>query len=175
MKCKPNVALIGFMGTGKTVIGKQLAKRLDKKFIDTDSLIENQAGKSIPLLFAEEGELRFRELEIRVIKQVSGLKDVVIACGGGIVLNKINIDYLQRNALITLLKASPETILERVESDGEERPLLHTSNKLKKIKELLSYRKPFYERAAELTIETSFNSVDDVVDEIIRKINSGTR
>ena len=167
---KTSIALIGFMGTGKTVVGKALAERLGKGFIELDALIERKTGKTIPEIFQQDGEIGFRELEIEVTKEVSGKKNVVIACGGGIVLNKINIDRLRKECLITYLTASPEVILKRTATDASERPLLNAANKTLTVEELLRFRKPFYERAADITIDTSKLSIGSVVEQIIGKM-----
>ena len=102
---KSSIALIGFMGTGKTAVGRALAKKLNREFVELDSLIEQRAGKSIPDIFQQDGEIAFRELEIEVTKEVSRAKNLVIGCGGGIVLNKINIDRLRKEARIVYLTA----------------------------------------------------------------------
>jgi len=167
---KNSIALIGFMGTGKTVVGKVLAERLGKEFLEMDALIEQKAGKTIPEIFQREGEEAFRQLEIEAAKQVSQRKNVVIACGGGVVLNKINIDRLKKESLLVYLKASPEVILRRTSSDTSERPLLKTANKASTVNELLRFRKPFYERAADITIDTSKLGIDSVVAQIISKV-----
>ena len=167
---KTSIALIGFMGTGKTVVGKALAERLGKEFIELDALIERKAGKTIPEIFQRDGEIGFRELEIEVTEEVSGKKNVVIACGGGIVLNKINIDRLRKECLIAYLTASPEVILKRTATDANERPLLNAANKTLTVEELLRFRKPFYERAADITIDTSKLDVGSVVEQIISKV-----
>ena len=167
---KSNIALIGFMGTGKTAVGKALAEKLGRAFIELDSLIEQKAGKTIPEIFQQDGEIRFRELEIEVAKQVSGKKNAVIACGGGVVLNKINIDRLRQECVIVHLTASPEAILRRTSGDENERPLLKTTNKALNIRELLRFRKPFYERAADIAIDTSKLDIDSVVERIIKKV-----
>ena len=153
---RTSIALIGFMGTGKTVVGKALAEKLDKEFIEMDSLIEQKARKTIPEIFQQDGEIRFRELEIEVAEQVSGKKNAVIACGGGVVLNKINIDRLRQECVIVHLTASTETILRRTSGDKTERPLLRARNKALNIRELLRFRKPFYERATDITVDTSW-------------------
>lgn len=168
---KSSLALIGFMGTGKTVVGKALAKKLGKQFIELDALIERKTGKTIPEIFQQDGEIAFRELEIEVTKEVAGKKNTVIACGGGVVLNKINIDRLRKECLVVYLKASPGVILKRTVKDENERPLLATVNKALAVKELLKYRQPFYERAADITIDTSKLDVASVVTEIIKKVN----
>ncbi len=167
---KSSIALIGFMGVGKTVVGKALAKKLNKRFIELDTMIERRAGKPIPEIFRQDGEIAFRELEIEVIKEVSKEKNLVIACGGGVVLNKINIDRLKRESIIVYLAASPGTILKRVLSDGETRPLLNVSDKAAEIRGLIRFRKPFYERAADIKIDTSKQDVDSIVGQIIIKI-----
>ncbi len=166
---KSNIALIGFMGAGKSAVGKVLARELNKEFIEMDSLIEQKAGKPIPEIFQQDGEVAFRELEIEVTKDVSRNRNQVIACGGGIVLNKINIDRLRKSSVIVYLTASPRVIMKRV-SNGEERPLLKVANPTLTIQELLRYRKPFYERAADITINTSKMNVDSIAEQIISQV-----
>ena len=166
---KSSIALIGFMGVGKTAVGQALAEKLSRKFVEMDALIEQKAGKPIPEIFQQDGEIAFRELEIEVAKEVSQGKNQVIACGGGVVLNQINIDRLKKGAALVYLTASPEAILKRVSSGGEERPLLKTSDKATVIREMLSFRKPFYERASDITIDTSKLDIDAVVEQIITK------
>ena len=167
VRMKTNIALIGFMGTGKTSVGRALATKLNKEFIRTDDLIVELVGKSIPEIFGQDGESRFRELEIEVVKKISDKKGLVIDCGGGVILNKINVDNLEKNSRIILLTASPEVIFERVLKDGEQRPLLNTWDKLKRIKQLLFLREPLYKRSADFEIDTSNLKVDQVVDKIL--------
>ncbi len=167
---KTNIALIGFMGTGKTVVGQLLAKKLDRKFIELDSLIEQRAGKSIPEIFQQDGEIAFRELEIELTKKVAGEKYSVIACGGGIVLNKVNIDRLRESSRIVYLTASPKVILKRVSIEKGQRPLLEVDNPTLAILQLLRFRKPFYERAADLTVSTSKLDINAVAEQIIEKL-----
>jgi shikimate kinase len=168
-KLKSSVALIGFMGTGKTAIGKILAEKLGKRFIELDELIEKRAGKTINNIFREQDEIAFREIEISTVKEVAGEKNQVIACGGGVVLNRINIDRLKQEARIVLLTATPSLIFKRV-STGNNRPLLNTEHRLRSIRELLKFRRPFYERAADYNISTSKLSVEAVADQIIEKL-----
>jgi len=167
---KTSIALIGFMGTGKTVVGKSLAERLGKEFIELDALIERKARKTIPEIFRQDGEIAFRELEIEAAKGIAGKKNVVIACGGGVALNKINIDRLGQECLIVYLMASPEVILKRTATDKNERPLLRADNRALTVKELLGFRRPFYERAADITIDTSTLDIGSVVVQITKKI-----
>ena len=165
---KSSIALIGFMGVGKTVVGKVLAEKLGKKFVELDYLIEQKARKTIPEIFDQEGEVAFRELEIEITKEVTNKRNQVIACGGGIVLNKINIDRLKRDSIIVYLMASPMVVLRRV-SNGGDRPVLTTIN-LPIIRELLKFRQPFYERAADFKINTSKMYVNSVAEQIISKV-----
>ncbi len=165
-----NVALIGFMGTGKTAVAHLLAKKLDREFVELDSLIEQKAGKSIPEIFQQDGEIAFRELEIGVTKEVAGRKNAVIACGGGLVLNKINIDRLRKEGIVVYLTASPRVILKRVSSEEGSRPLLEVDNPALAIQELLKFRRPFYERAADITVNTSKLSISAVAEQIIERL-----
>ncbi len=167
---KTNVALIGFMGAGKTAVGKALAKRLNRKFVELDLLIERKAGKSIPEIFQQDGEVAFRELEIEVAKEVAREKYQVIACGGGVVLNKINIDRLSEESRIVYLAASPRVILKRISGEGGERPLLKVDNPSSTIQGLLRFRKPFYETATDIKIDTSKLDIDSVVEQIISRL-----
>ncbi|NVM01085.1 MAG: shikimate kinase [Candidatus Helarchaeota archaeon] len=169
---KSNIALIGFMGTGKTTVGEKLAKILKMDFIELDEFIEELAGKPIPLIFKEDGEIRFREYEIEACKKVSIKNNVVIACGGGVVLNKINIDYLKQKGIIIYLEATPVVIYERTMIEGKEkRPLLDNPNPMKSIKDLLEFRAPFYKAAAQYTINTEkdINSIINEIVEIFKK------
>ncbi len=166
---KSNIALIGFMGAGKTAVGKVLAKKLDKKFVEMDALIEQKTGKSIPEIFQQDGETVFRELEIEVAKEVAQGKNQVIACGGGVALNKINIDRLKKESVIVYLTASSEVILRRTSTSEGERPLLNTTDKASTIQEMLTYREPFYERAADIKIDTTELDINAVADQIIIK------
>jgi shikimate kinase len=155
------------MGTGKTAVGKLLALKLGKEFIETDALIEKKAGRSIPEIFRQDGEIGFRELEIEVIKNIAGRKNAVIACGGGIVLNTINIDRLRQECVIVYLTASPSVILRRTSADEGARPLLAVTDRLKQIKELSRFRRPFYERAADITVNTSRLKPEEIAGIII--------
>lgn len=162
---KTNIALIGFMGAGKTVVGQVLATKLKKEFIELDELIVRRAGKLITQIFAEDGEIAFRELEIAVTKEVAGKQNQVIATGGGVILNRINVDRLRESSIIVYLAVSPVEILKRVAGD-QGRPLLDTPDREKRIKELLSLRRPLYEQAADIKVNTTRKSIQSIVDEI---------
>ncbi len=167
---KTNIALIGFMGTGKTAVGQVLAKKLGRKFFELDLLIEQKAGKSIAEIFQQDGETAFRELEIEVTKEIAREKYSVIACGGGLVLNKIKIDRLREGAVIVYLTASPRVILKRVSNEEGQRPLLEVDNPSLAIRELLMFRKPYYERAADIIINTSKLDINAVAEQIIKRL-----
>ncbi|UCD08685.1 MAG: shikimate kinase [Dehalococcoidales bacterium] len=167
---KTNIALIGYMGTGKTIVGQALAEKLNMNLVEMDWFIEQEAGMSIPEIFSKEGEIGFREREIAATKKIAGEKSCVIACGGGIILNKINIDRLKESSIIVYLTAAPRTILKRVSGEAGQRPLLEVEDQLKTIKEMLKYRGPYYERSAEVTVNTSRLSIDAVTNNIIARL-----
>lgn len=161
-----NIVLTGFMGTGKTAVGKKLAKELGMQYVDTDVMIEEDTGMSISKIFKKFGEVRFRDLETKTVKCVARLDNFVISTGGGVVLKEENIDELEQNGVIICLSASPEVILERT-SQNKKRPLLaEVEDAKKKIEELLEYRRLFYKRA-DLTIDTSELDTHTIVRKII--------
>jgi len=164
---KTNVALIGFMAAGKTAVARRLAQRLNKKLVELDALIEQRAGKTVARIFAEDGETAFREWEIALIKKVAASRNQVIATGGGIVLNTINVDRLRQGGVIVYLEASPTAILKRALASTEVRPLLAGEDKSKIIEEMLRFRQPYYDRAADILLDTSAMTVDAVADRII--------
>ncbi len=165
---KSNIALIGFMGTGKTAVGAPLADKLGKKFLEMDEMIVEKAEKSIPRIFAEDGEIRFRELEMEVCKEASQGKNAVIACGGGVILNKLNLDYLKLSSVVICLKGSPEIVFQRTMKDGKEtRPLLNKPNPMHEIQTLMEFRAPFYNAATEYQIDTSDLTLEEVIEKIV--------
>ena len=167
---KTNIALIGFMGTGKTAVGQLLASKLSRQFIELDSLIEQKTGKPIPEIFQQDGEIVFRELEIEVTKEVARKTNIVIACGGGVVVNKINTDRLREGCSIIYLTASPRAILKRVSNDEGQRPLLEVDNRAIAIQNMMKFRKPFYQRAADVTINTSKLHIAAIAEQIIERL-----
>lgn len=147
-----NIVLVGFMGAGKTSVGKLLADMARWSYIDTDDLVEEAAGKTISEIFAEDGEPAFRELETRVLQSLIDKRRSVIATGGGIVLKKENRDLIKQIGVSFYLKASPATIYQRIKNETH-RPLLQVDNPQKKIEEILSQRADIYERM-EVVIDT---------------------
>jgi len=169
---KTSVALIGFMGAGKTAVGRELAKKLGKEFIELDALIQSKAGKPIRRIFREEGEISFREREMEAAREVAEKENAVIACGGGIVLNQINIDRLKKRSVVVYLKASSSAVMERTKSDAGKRPLLNVNDRAAEIEKLLEFREPFYQRAADITVDTDYLSVNQVAEEIVGKLGA---
>jgi len=159
------IALTGFMGTGKTVVGRRLAERLGLAFIDLDDLIQEEAGMGIPEIFASEGEAGFRRRERALIAAIANREDVVLATGGGAVLDPENVRILKTEGVLVCLQAEPRTILERIGRDAS-RPLLQTSDRMARIRDLLEQRATAY-AAADLTVETSRLDIDEIVDRIV--------
>jgi shikimate kinase len=163
-----NISLLGFMGTGKTTIGLGLACALGWDFVDTDSLIEQKMGMSIANIFKEFGEKRFRLEEKEVIAETARKVKQVISTGGGVVLDKENIDCLRNNSVLICLEASPDVIYERVGGDNS-RPLLRGPNPLKHIRDLLKAREPYY-RCADFYVNTSNINIQEAVEKILTEL-----
>jgi shikimate kinase len=162
-----NIVLIGFMGTGKTSLGKQVATRLNYEFLDTDQLIETQTGLSIPAIFEVHGEAYFRRLESEIAVRLSTVSRKVISTGGGFPLNPSNIDVMRRQGFVVLLQASPEVIYHRVK-DQAERPLLMVPDPLQKIRGMLKERESFY-RNADFVLNTDDAGVEDLSNRLIEE------
>lgn len=163
---KKNIALIGYMGTGKTTIGKKLAQKLGLKLVDTDALIEKRQKKSIAKIFETEGEAGFRKLEGDLLKELVVKENLLISTGGGIVLNENNRKILKDNTFLVTLSAKPESIYVRVKNDTT-RPLLQDQNPYQKIVAMMKERQPFYE-IGEIVIQTDELSLKSCVDQIIK-------
>lgn len=162
-----NIVLTGFMGTGKTAVGRQLSRLLNMELIDVDTEIERSQGITINEIFKNFGEPRFREIETEMIKKLSGKKNIIISTGGGAVLKQENMDTLRENGIIFCLMANPQTILKRTSHDSN-RPLLQVEDPFKRIKELLDYRKPFYEKA-DIIINTENKTPLQIAEELINE------
>ncbi len=166
-----NIILVGFMGTGKTAVGKRLAKRLGWQFVDVDQLIETGARMSVARIFAERSEAIFRRLERRCISRLILGRQQVIATGGGAFVDSQNRSRLRVSGPVICLTARPRVILSRVGQKPGERPLLHgRPDPLSRIKALLGQRSAAYAQA-DLTIDTSDLSVDDVVERVWRHLS----
>ena len=160
------IILIGFMGAGKTTVAKLLAEKLRLEYVDMDDLVlEKSAESSIKEIFDKAGELAFRELEIAVAKELQHRQNVVLATGGGVVMNKIILDYLGQGGVIVFLKTSYEESESR--ADKSTRPLFRDPVKAK---DLYNFRLPLYERYAGMIIETDKKTAKTVADELIRQL-----
>ncbi len=167
-----NIILIGFMGTGKTVVGKSLAEQLGYTFVDTDTLIEEKAGKRISRIFAEDGEPAFRDIEAQVIAELPERRRTVAATGGGAPLRPENMAAMKHAGLVICLTASAEEIYQRVKHDSH-RPLLAKGDLRKRIATLLDERKAAYAEA-DATIDTTSIAEDEVVDACIELLARNT-
>lgn len=168
------LVLTGFMGTGKTRVGKRVAERLGRRFLDTDVLIEAAAGRSIREIFANEGEAGFRERERKAVQEACRVRDAVISVGGGALLSPANRSALESSGLVVCLTASPEEIAARV-GPAADRPLLAGAASLPdRIRELLAERAALYAGVRE-QVDTSGRSVDEVADEVIRRLGGAER
>lgn len=164
---KDNIILIGFMGSGKSTTGRQLAKKLSYEFCDTDALIEERAKKKISDIFAENGEEYFRKLETETIEDMlDTVAKTVISPGGGLPLRECNAKILNKLGYVVYLKINKATVLKRLAGDTT-RPLLSGDHVEQKIEQLLDYREPLYEIASNLTIIGDHKNVDEIVEEII--------
>jgi shikimate kinase len=159
------VVLVGFMGAGKTEVGKSLAERLGMKFLDVDAIIEERLGMSIGQIFQRHGEAYFRKVEKEVVADISNADGLVVATGGGVVLDSENVVNLKRLGKMIHLIARPDIILTRLKRKND-RPLLEAADREKRIETLLARRAPFYARA-DHEIDTSELGVEDVVEQIL--------
>ena len=165
---KNNIILIGFMGCGKSSVGRRLAKQLSFCFLDTDERIEQKEKKKISTIFAENGEAHFRSLETKTVKELlEHTENTVISTGGGLPLGEENGKLLQQLGFVVYLDVSKETVLKRLEKDTS-RPLLQGPDKEKNVEELLKFRKPIYEYTAHITVNTNQRSFEEIIDEIVR-------
>ena len=151
---RTNIGLIGFMGSGKSSIGRLVAGRLGFQFVDTDTLLTAHDGRAIAEIFARDGEARFRDLETAVLKSLGPRDRCIISTGGGVILREKNRALLRGLGFTVWLTASEDVIYARV-SRNTKRPLLHTSNPRETVTQLLAARRPLYEAAAQLTLDTT--------------------
>lgn len=162
-----NLALIGFMGTGKSSVGRMVAAQLHFDFIDTDELIEARTGKTVGEIFAQAGEAVFRQLERDLVEELSRRRRTVFSTGGGLAANEENLSKLKETSLVVCLWATPETIWERVRHQTH-RPLLRDPDPLGKIRRLLAEREPYY-RQADVLVNTEMRSTKEVVQQVLHQ------
>jgi shikimate kinase len=164
-----NIALIGFMGAGKSSVGHLVAGQLHFEYLDTDELIQSRTGRTITDIFARDGEPAFRKMESDLVKELAGRTKTVIATGGGLPVNPENLAGLKACALVVCLWASPEAIWERV-SHQTHRPLLQNPNPQQKIRDLLAAREPFYKQA-DVLVNTESRSVREVAQQVVHQFH----
>jgi shikimate kinase len=163
---KDNISLIGFMGCGKTTIGRILSEELDYIFLDLDCIIEISEEKKINDIFRDNGERYFRDIESKVIKKIINNKKCVFACGGGVILRKENMSIIKKNSMVVYLKISAEEAVNRL-SGSTERPLISGSNSENRIRELLDKRSAIYSEFADIVINNQERSPESTCREII--------
>lgn len=168
-----NVALIGFMGSGKTSVGRAVAELLEFKFVDTDELIEARACKRVAEIFEQEGEAEFRKLESEVVTELASATGLMISTGGGLPTKQSNLDSLKTHALVVCLWASPEKLFERVRSQTH-RPLLNVPDPLDRIQELLKERTPFYKQA-DVLIATERRPLREVAQQVATQFQTARK
>ena len=174
-----NIVLIGFRCTGKTTVGEAMARRLGRCFIDADTYLQEREGKTIAQIFEAGGEPLFRQLEREVIAELAARDGLVLAAGGGAILDEGNVSRLRSSGVVVRLVASLETILSRLAADEKtdaERPRLTVEEDVRReVEALLVSREPFYQRAAEVTIDTEGKTVHAIVSEILQELSDQGR
>lgn len=168
IKMKKNIVLIGFMGSGKSTVGKSLASQLEYQFLDTDEEIEKKEKKTINKLFAEQGERYFRTCETEFLKGFESLAEhKIISTGGGMPLFEENGTILKKLGFVVYLSVEKDTVVKRLQGDTT-RPLLAGEDAEQKISDLLEYRSPIYEYTAHITVKTDNKTIEEITEEIIR-------
>ena len=165
-----NLFLIGFMGAGKSSVSAGLGRILGREVVEMDERIAAQEGMSIPELFAQKGEPYFRACETALLKSFSQGAPRIVSCGGGVPLREENVAAMRESGTVVLLTASPEVILERVK-DSEERPLLQGHKDVPYIAALMEQRRPRYEAAADITVDTSQMNIEEVCRQVLRQVS----
>lgn len=166
------VALVGLPGSGKSTVGKQLAKRLALPFLDSDHCIEMRLGESIRAFFEREGEDRFRELEVAVVAELVRAPSCVLSTGGGVIVRAENRDNLRSHCRVVYLHSSPAEVFRRLRHDRT-RPLLQVEDPLARLKDLYAVRDPLYRETAHFVIETGRPSVATLVNMITMQLELG--
>jgi shikimate kinase len=165
------ISFIGLMGSGKTTVGRALARRLQLEFFDSDHVIEEALGYSLRTFFEQEGEARFRDLEQSTIESLTLKNNAILSTGGGACIRLANREHLNTRSHVIYLKATPEELYRRIRSDGN-RPLLQVADPLAKLRDLFEVRHPLYLEAAHVTFETSRPSMNFLVNQIHKHLES---
>ncbi len=163
------ISLVGLPGSGKTSVGRQLARRLKLAFVDSDQVIEQRMGCTIRDFFAREGEDHFRDIEQQVIDELTRQESCVLSTGGGAILREVNREHLKFRGQVIYLKSSPEELFRRLKHDTN-RPLLQVADPLKRLRELFALRDPLYQATAHFVLETGRPSVFALVNMIVMQL-----
>lgn len=166
---KDNIVLVGLMGAGKTTVGRQLAKQLQRRFVDSDHEIELRTGVSIPVIFEIEGEEGFRNRETQVLSDLLQEQGLVLATGGGAVLRPQNRQLMKSHGTVIYLRATVDELWQRTRHDRN-RPLLQTDDPRAKLAALYEQRNPFYNEVADIVVDTSRQSVQHLVQQLLEKL-----
>ena len=166
-----NLFLIGFMGAGKSSVSQALGRMLDREVVEMDQRIAQQEGMTIPEIFAQKGEPYFRACETALLESFAQGDPRIISCGGGVPMREENVAAMRRCGTVVLLTARPEVILDRVK-DSDERPLLQGHKDVPYISGLMEQRRPKYEAAADITVDTSSLTIEEVCREVLRQIQA---
>lgn len=169
----PNIILIGFMGCGKSTLGRRLAGRLGHEFLDSDDIVTAKTGKSIAQIFSDEGETHFRELETEALRGLAAARGIVLATGGGAVLREENRTLLKNLGKVVWLHADPDTLFERASRSGR-RPLLEVENPRSSFNSLLESRLPVYRATANLELDATGLSHEQVLEKLLRALDGWT-
>lgn len=174
MKTSRKLFLVGMMGAGKTTVGRQLAKRLGKTFHDADREIEARTGVSIAVIFDIEGEAGFRKREAEVIDQMTALDDIVLATGGGAVLDARSREHLKSRGFVIYLHALPAVLWQRTRTD-KSRPLLQGGDPRERLESLYAVRDPLYRDVADLVVETGRQGIGPLITQVLARIGEACR
>ncbi|MCM1258316.1 MAG: shikimate kinase [Roseburia sp.] len=166
---KGNIFLIGFMGTGKSTISKALKRMLHMECMEMDEMIEEKQGMPIPEIFEKYGENYFRDVESQLLRELREGEDVIVSCGGGVVVRPENIGYMKDSGKVVLLSATPETVYERVKHSTN-RPILNGNMNVEYIGELMEKRREKYQAAADIVIATDGKTTEEICREICKAL-----
>jgi Shikimate kinase len=169
MRLEKHIFMIGFMGVGKTSTSRRLSQKLHVRDVDTDFMIVQREGRSIPEIFEQSGEAYFRQVETEMLDVLAEQEPCVVSCGGGMVMREENVAKMREIGKVVFLTATPETIYERVK-DSTHRPLLNGNMNVPYIKELMEAREPKYRAAADVMVATDNQNPGQVAEQIIRAV-----